>query len=986
MSQHRWGLLVIILIALALRLTLLGEQSLWYDEGVTWLLSQKPPGELLRWTAADIQPPLYYLLIWETDALFGSREWALRFPSVIFGMLSVPLMYTLARRLFPAASPHHLTSPPLLAAGLMAISPVMVYYAQEARMYTLLVFEATLAGYLLLKLLHPKPSAFNTPSSAFLYVLTAAAALYTHYFAAFLLIAHGLYSLFILWQRGWPRQLFLQLLQIFGAIALLFAPWLWILLARLGDDPSYWPGALKLHEALRQVLITFTAGETVLEQTGFWIALGYLLLLILCTLYGRFNVSTSHASERSLPLGRLTPHASRFLLLWLCLPVMLILLLSFQSPKFNPRYTLLAWPAFALLVAAALAQLNVERSMLNVQRFTLHALPFTLFYALILAASGFSLYNWFTDPRFAKDDFQALAQFVRERSAPDETVLLSSGHMYPVWAYYYGWQGWTPLPRLERLDVNRVTDLSISIEMAQSLAGKGGVWLVSWQDEVIDPNGVIPFWLDRIGQRPDDAGDFQGVRLEHWRLDPDKIALLHESPIERPVLITTGSEDAPSSGSSKAPAESSMASSGYNFADQVELVGVTPLSDNDLALFWRPRRPLPADLLLTLRLTDRDGFHWDRAPFVGRPGAYLYPPSRWPAGQLVMTRQRLDWQIGTPPGLYWVEVGLGQPDTANAAAGFTGWDILDEQGRPQRRTGLIDAVNVSRLVRPIPGDSLPALAEKPLIDFSPIILLRQSNLSSRQAEPGDRLLLKLLWQAGQFNFDDISVGFDLIDAEGQSHRVGSSLTPSRQFNLPRWTANDLVLGQYWLDISPAAAPGPAKLQVHLVNVHGFFYDEVFPFDQVEILPTTRNFDPPVSTDMSLEADFSSQVSLIGVDCRPVNTAGPTCRAAPGEEVILTLYWRAGTSIETNYTVFTHLLGPEETVIVNADHAPPKPTQGWVSGEIITDSVSFTLPETLPPGDYPIEVGLYNAADPDFTRLPLTTGETRIILPQPLQVE
>jgi len=982
MSQHRLGLLVIILIALALRLTLLGGQSLWYDEGVTWLLSQKPPGELLQWTAADIQPPLYYLLIWETDALFGSREWALRFPSVIFGVLTVPLIYILAHRLFPAASSsRRLASPPLLAAGLFAISPVMVYYAQEARMYTLLVFEATLAGYLLLKLLHPKLSAFDNsssafrlPPSAFLYVLTATAALYTHYFAAFLLIAHGLYGLFILWQRGWPARLALQLLQIFGAIALLFAPWLWILLARLGDDPSYWPGALKLHEALRQVLITFTAGETVLEQTGLWIAVGYLLLLILCTLYGRLYTSMPHVSRITPHVSSFILHPSSFLLLWLCLPILLILLLSFQSPKFNPRYTLLAWPAFALLVAAALAQFNVERSTLNVQQ-----VIFSFFYALILATSGFSLYNWFTDPRFAKDDFQALAQFVRERSAPDETVLLSSGHMYPVWAYYYGWQGWTPLPRLERLDINRVTDLSISAEMAQSLAGKGGVWLVSWQDEVIDPNGVIPFWLDRIGQRPDDAGDFQGVRLEHWRLDPDKITLLDESPIERPALITTDSREA--------PAENLTSSSGYNFAGQVELVGVTPLSDNDLALFWRPRRPLPADLLLTLRLTDRDGFHWDRAPFVGRPGAYLYPPSRWPVGQLVMTRQQLDWQIGTPPGLYWVEVGLGQPDTANAAAGFTGWDILDEQGRPQRRTGLIDAINVSQLVRPGPGDSLPALAEKPLVDFSPIILLRQSDLSSRQAEPGDRLLLKLLWQAGQFNFDDISVGFDLIDAEGQSHRVGSSLTPSRKFNLPRWEANDLVLGQYWLAIPPQAAPGPAKLQVRLVNVHGFFYDEVFPFDRLEILPTTRNFNPPDSTDMPLEADFSGQVSLIGVDC-PSSTSSEQaiCRAAPGEEVTLTLYWRAGTAIETNYTVFTHLLGPEETVIVNADHAPPKPTQGWVSGEIITDSVSFTLPETLPPGDYPIEVGLYNAADPDFTRLSLTTGELRVILPQPLQVE
>jgi uncharacterized membrane protein len=194
MNQDRLGLLVVILIALALRLALLGEQSLWYDEGVTWLLSQKPPGELIQWTAADIQPPFYYLLIWETDALFGHSEWALRFPSVIFGVLTVPLIYMLARRLFPERSPGSLASAPFLAAALLAISPVMVYYAQEARMYTLLVFEAVLAGYLLLKILHSAPPlspfVFRYPP-AVAYVLTGVAGLYTHYFAAFLLLAHG---------------------------------------------------------------------------------------------------------------------------------------------------------------------------------------------------------------------------------------------------------------------------------------------------------------------------------------------------------------------------------------------------------------------------------------------------------------------------------------------------------------------------------------------------------------------------------------------------------------------------------------------------------------------------------------------------------------------------------------------------------------------------------------------------------------------------
>jgi hypothetical protein len=175
------------------------------------------------------------------------------------------------------------------------------------------------------------------------------------------------------------------------------------------------------------------------------------------------------------------------------------------------------------------------------------------------------------------------------------------------------------------------------------------------------------------------------------------------------------------------------------------------------------------------------------------------------------------------------------------------------------------------------------------------------------------------------------------------------------------------------------------LQLHLINQGAYTYDEVFPIDQLDIRPTERNFTPPASADVPLEADFSNRAVLIGVDCSIPSRSN--CQvAAPGETVTLTLYWRAEAGMDKNYTVFTHLLSSDETVMVNADHAPPKPTQGWVPTEIIADMVALTLPADLPAGDYRLEVGLYDAADPAFARLPLTTGETRLILPQALSIE
>ncbi|MEM7346038.1 MAG: hypothetical protein AAF485_17500, partial [Chloroflexota bacterium] len=579
----------------------------------------------------------------------------------------------------------------------------------------------------------------------------------------------------------------------------------------------------------------------------------------------------------------------------------------------------------------------------------------------LLGTSIFSLYNWYNDPRFSKDDFQALAQFVRERIAEDETVVLSSGHLFPVWAYYYGFDNWTPLPWMQRLDVNQITDLTISDNLFEAVQGKEGVWLVTWQDEVIDPNGVVPFWLDLIGERPNDAGDFWGIGLEHWRLEPEKIKRLQENPIKRPANAETGLA--------------------VNFANRVELLGMTQLNNNELVLFWRPRQPLPDNLVFTLDLTDQEGFDWDRETLTGRPDSYLYPPSRWPVGEVVMTRHQLPWQIGSPPGIYIVEIGLGQGGDQETTSDYQGWDILDHEGRPQRRTALLEFANLSHLVEP-PNGPLPLVTD-PVADLLPIIALRRSILPEDVGEPGDRILLALLWQAGEYNYDNVSVAFDLVDAEDNRFRVGTSFTPSRQFNLPRWQENDTVLGQYWLDIPPDAAPGAATIDLHIINIGAYSYDEVYPIDTLEILPSERHFTPPDRLDMPVNANFAEQAILIGVDCQAIQ---PDCQAAPGETVTLTLHWQAVAPFDKSYTIFTHLLADDETVLSNADHAPPKPTQGWVPNEIITDIVTMTLPPDIAPGEYPIEIGLYDAEDPAFERVPLTNGETRIILDQRLKIE
>ncbi|MCD6288881.1 MAG: glycosyltransferase family 39 protein, partial [Anaerolineae bacterium] len=187
MTGKTWAvgaLLVLVLIAWGLRLYRLDAQSLWYDEGVTAQVVRQGLAELTRWTADDIQPPLYYYVVAGWVRLAGSSEWSLRFPSAAWGALIVPLVYVLGRRLVDREVG-------LLAALLVAVHPLYVYYSQEARMYTQLTALGLLVAYALLRALQTSGTSGRRRWWG-LFVIASLAAVYTHYFAFFLLAAFAL--------------------------------------------------------------------------------------------------------------------------------------------------------------------------------------------------------------------------------------------------------------------------------------------------------------------------------------------------------------------------------------------------------------------------------------------------------------------------------------------------------------------------------------------------------------------------------------------------------------------------------------------------------------------------------------------------------------------------------------------------------------------------------------------------------------------------
>ncbi|HXF63271.1 MAG TPA: glycosyltransferase family 39 protein, partial [Caldilineaceae bacterium] len=390
----RLGLALLTLLAFALRVYRLDVQSLWYDEGVTAEIARRGIAELTRWTAGDIQPPLYYYVIAGWGRLAGWSEWSLRFPSVFFGTLVVPLLaavtIALTRRRVAG----------LLAGALAALHPLLLYYSQEARMYAMLTALGLLLGYLII---HGESAIRYRALHWSAYVVVATAAAYTHYFAFFLLVALAAAyitdQLFVLPRMKAAaapadadlpstimRRPILGFVLANLAVLLLYLPWFTALINRLAVDASYWEGELKLMEAVRHVAISFTSGETVLEEeaTRLLVPFGLLTLLSVIALLMRRSVQ---------------PRTILYAFMWLALPVTAVLMLATAAPKFNARYVMIALPGLLLLWSAGLTALIRLRAwdlgeILRSPFVSLPSLLSLILITLLLTGFAYADRNW----------------------------------------------------------------------------------------------------------------------------------------------------------------------------------------------------------------------------------------------------------------------------------------------------------------------------------------------------------------------------------------------------------------------------------------------------------------------------------------------------------------------------------------------------------------------------------------------------------------
>ena len=179
------------LIVLGLVLRLAVPRGIWLDEAITIHQARLSLHDLFaNLYNGDRQPPLYHLVLWYTIRAFGHSEFAVRLPSLIAGTLIVPVLYEFGRELYDRRTG-------LIAAAFAAISPMLVWYAQEVRMYEFATLFGLLALLTQLRVIR-KPGMVNWAC----YILASAALMWSHYFGLIVVAVQQLVFVGVLIHRA----------------------------------------------------------------------------------------------------------------------------------------------------------------------------------------------------------------------------------------------------------------------------------------------------------------------------------------------------------------------------------------------------------------------------------------------------------------------------------------------------------------------------------------------------------------------------------------------------------------------------------------------------------------------------------------------------------------------------------------------------------------------------------------------------------------
>ena len=931
----------LVLLGGFLRALSLDWQPLWWDEGYSVYFATEPIDQMVRLTANDIHPPLYYGLLHWWIVRFGNAEpTVMRAFSVLIGVLTLPLFAWLAHTLFPQ---QHRTT--LIALLLLALNPMHLYYSQEIRMYGLAMALGVVSTGFFWRIMDregPNRSASVYSAHTAGYILATTLALYTLYYTALIFIAHLLWAIWVYRQR---LSYLLRPLIAQGITALLFLPWVLYAGPALAAYTNEKVAAdndtpLGLMDYLYRHALTFTAGHvspaSVIRQVasyGGLLALGLLLWHVIVPFATR-RLKSASASPSTLKRTQLAQRHS-LLLTVLLLPTLLGFFQNLSLPFFpdgGERLLLMILPYALLLIAHAIDRHWHWRGG-----------QLTLLLLGISAVTG--IITFYTTPRHADRDYRPLIGQMVTQGRDADTLLA----IFP-WQVGY-WRAYTPY-----------ADFTIAPDAAESVRHGPHARLVS--DGTIEWGPTIAAHIDDgltdgtlwfpapMGLGSTLPGEIEGyikqqpailnvverwtnptTRLTAWRLMPipDTAANVNAQwqTAQGPVQLV----DAAATVDSAASANT--------------VVGIR--------LTWVTANTSLTNVRATIRLQDERGHTWASRD--------LAPLNVDDAGQ---TRLGFTIPAGLAPGAYQFVVGIGELGTERLLP------IVSDDGQPKTLLHL-HSLTITAPAIPLIAARLPVQHPRSVpAAIDDVKLLGYAGPSQDDnILAGTPVELTLFYQAVSGNAPERHLYLSLLDQNGAGI-AGAEEWPLPSYPTNQWTAGALVQVPTSFFIPATVTTGDYQLITGLLDPQTRIKSEPITLGTVKVQQRSATFTAPtVPTPSPWLTQFGTHVVLLGHDLQ-AEIVGDAAT------VDVYLYWQVRQPLLPPHHIFVHLNDEAGNTLAQSDSPPTlsdgddAPTGSWQPDEYVATRHRISLPASSRWST--LRIGLYEPTTGQ--RLPVTIdGQT-----------
>jgi mannosyltransferase len=406
-SFPRVAIVLILALGFGLRVYGLNTSSLWLDEIHSFERASQETWQAVHdMLIAAGHAPAYEVGLLHFWMKLGTSDFILRFPSAVSGLLTIPIVFTLGRRVFN-------TKVGLLSALLLAISPLHIYYSQEMRMYSLATLWSTLGTYFYYRAFLDL-ALTRRWKHWILFVACGALGLYTHYVTGFALLTLGIFSLVRMAVKGRWRLLY-ALLSAYLVIGVLFLPWVPTLRAQLKIPHIDWIPPLTL-QRLSNILIRFFINRAVVGGAYTWLT----ACLVFAWVVGLILFLRTRNKKEGVRGAQWTPFL--FVLAGSGGPILIAVGVSLFKPFVVDRYFLIVVPLASLLMALAIVGISRCRMLLPIVAF--------LMVGVIVSAYGVATTEW-------KGDWRGVSSYIDTNAQHNDVIVLTSRSLRPSFEHYY---------------------------------------------------------------------------------------------------------------------------------------------------------------------------------------------------------------------------------------------------------------------------------------------------------------------------------------------------------------------------------------------------------------------------------------------------------------------------------------------------------------------------------------------------------------------